>query len=51
MDNDIVILDYPSLIKYTTYDTKLTIRIHKIYKEMRKRDKANKRMLFINKLK
>ena len=52
MDKDIVILDHVSLIKtYAKNDVDLTIKIQKIYVEMRKRFKANKRMLFIEKIK
>jgi hypothetical protein len=52
MDKDIVILDHFSLMRtYAKSDVDLTIKIQKVYVEMRKRYKANKRMSFIQKLK
>jgi hypothetical protein len=52
MDKDIAILDHVSLIRtYCKYDVDLTIKVQKVYVEMRKRFKANKRMLFIEKIK
>ena len=51
MDKDIVILDHVTLLNYTKTDVGLTNKIQKIYVEMRKRFKANKRMLFIEKMK
>jgi hypothetical protein len=44
MDNDIVILDHVALLNYTKTDVDLTIKVQKVYVEMRKRFKANKRM-------
>ena len=52
MDKDIAILDHVSLIRtYCKSDVDLTIKVQKVYVEMRKRFKANKRMLFIEKIK